>query len=216
MSSKKSRGLLAVLLAAVAGILVLALPAAASARDRNHDNIPDKWEKHYNLSLKVNQAHRNQDRDNLNNHQEFRLGTDPRDADTNDDGTEDGDNGGVIESFDSNTGTLVIDEADGSTLTGQVTDATQIKCEHGDGMPGDGDGPGDDKVTRHDGGGGDGPGDGDGDPGDGEGGPGDPGDGGSCTTADLVQGAAVSEAELDDTGTVFEKIELGTEGDCHE
>jgi hypothetical protein len=210
MSSTKSRGALAVVLAALAGIMVLALPAAASARDRNHDRIPDKWEKHYNLSLKVNQAHRNQDGDSLKNRQEFRAGTDPRDADTNNDGTEDGDNGGTIASFDSSTGTLVINEFDGSTLTGQVTDATEIQCEHGDGQPGDG-GGGDDKVTRDDGGDGGGTGDG-GDDGD----PGDPGDGGGCTTADLVPGASVSEAELDDTGTVFEHIDLGTEGDCNE
>src|SRR3954452_25558366 len=150
MSSTRSRGALAVVLAALAGILILALPAAASARDRNHDRIPDRWEKHYNLSLKVNQAHRNQDGDNLKNRQEFHAGTDPRDADTNDDGNEDGDNGGTIASFDSSTGTLVINQFDGGTLTGQVTDATEIKCEHGDGEPGDG-GGGDDKVARHDG-----------------------------------------------------------------
>jgi hypothetical protein len=204
MSSTKSRGTRAVVLAALAGILVLALPAAASARDRNHDKIPDKWEKHYKLSLKVNQAHRNQDRDNLNNRQEFRAGTDPRDADTNNDGNEDGDNGGTIASFDSTTGTLVINLFGDGTLTGQVTDATEIKCEDGNRGPGGG---GDDKTARDDGHGG---------PGDGDGGPGDPGDGGGCTAADLVAGAAVSEAELDDTGTVFEEIELGTEGDCHE
>ena len=188
MSSTKSRGALAAVLAALAGILVLALPAAASARDRNHDKIPDKWEKHYNLSLKVNQAHRNQDRDNLNNRQEFRAGTNPRDADTNNDGNEDGDNGGTIASFDSTTGMLVINEFGGGTLTGQVTDATEIKCE---------DGNGDGKTARDDG----------------NGGPGHPGDGGGCTAADLVPGATVSEAELDDTGTVFEKIELGATGD---
>jgi hypothetical protein len=199
MSSTKSRGALTVVLAALAGILVLALPAAASARDRNHDKIPDKWEKHYNLSLKVKQTHRNQDRDNLNNRQEFRAGTDPRDADTNNDGNEDGDNGGTIASFDSTTGTLVINLFDGGTLTGQVTDATEIQCEDDN----QGDGGGDDKTARDDG------------HGDG-GGPGDPGDDGGCTAADLVAGAAVSEAELDDTGTVFEEIDLGTEGDCHE
>ncbi len=206
MSSRRSRGLLAAVLAAAAGILVLALPAAASAKDRNHDKIPDRWEKHYKLSLKVNQAHRNQDRDQLNNRQEFRAGTDPRDADTDGDGTEDGDNGGTIASFDSATGTLVINEFDGTTLTGQVTDATEIKCEHGDGTPGDG------KAVR-DGGG---PGGGTGDGGDDDGGPGNPGDDGGCTVADLVPDAAVSEAELDDAGTTFTEIKLGTEGDCHD
>jgi hypothetical protein len=212
MSSRRSRGALAAVLAALAGILVLALPAAASAKDRNHDKIPDRWEKHYNLSLKVNQAHRNQDGDKLNNRQEFRSGTDPRDADTDDDGVQDGENGGIIKSFDSGTGTLVIDLADGSgTLTAQVTADTQIECEHGDGTPGDG---GDSsKVSRHDGSGGSDDGDDDG----GDGGdPGDPGDQGGCTVDDLVQGAAVSEAELSDDGTTFTEIKLGTEGDCQE
>jgi hypothetical protein len=215
MSSTKSRGTLAVVLAAFAGILILALPAAASARDRNHDKIPDKWEKHYNLSLKVNQAHRNQDGDKLRNRQEFRAGTSPRNADTNGDGTEDGDGAGTIASFDSTTGTLVINQFDGSTLSGQVTDQTEIQCENdqgdtgdtGDTGDGDGDngdtgdnggtgGGGDDKVARSDGGGDTGG-----------------GDEGSCSTADLVPGAVVSEAQLDDTGTTFESVDLGSTGD---
>jgi hypothetical protein len=91
MTSNKSRTTFAMLLAGLAGILVLALPAAASARDRNHDRIPDRWEKRFDLSLKVNQAHRDQDHDGLNNRQEFRARTDPRDADTDNDGLEDGD-----------------------------------------------------------------------------------------------------------------------------
>src|SRR2546425_9554109 len=107
MSSKSSRGALAVLLAALAGIVVLALPAAASARDRNHDKIPDRWEKHYRLSLKVSQAHRNQDGDKLKNRQEFRAGTNPRKADTNGDGVDDGEDiSGTIASFDGTTLTI--------------------------------------------------------------------------------------------------------------
>ena len=44
-------------------VLVLAAPASASARhrDRNHDRIPDRWEKTHKLSLRVNQARRDQD-----------------------------------------------------------------------------------------------------------------------------------------------------------
>lgn len=202
MSSRQSRGALAAVLAALAGILVLALPAAASARDRNHDNIPDKWEKHYHLSLKVNQAHRNQDGDKLVNRKEFRAGTNPRKADTDGDGTEDGEGSGTIASFDPATGTLTIDLFTGGTMTGQVTDQTKITCDvnEGDGDNNDGDGGGNDKVASHDGRGGGGDGD----------------DEGTCTTADLVPGATVSEAELDDTRTVFESIDLGTEGDCND
>jgi hypothetical protein len=199
MSSKSSRGALAVLLAALAGIVVLALPAAASARDRNHDRIPDRWEKHYRLSLKVSQAHRNQDGDKLKNRQEFRAGTNPRKADTNGDGVDDGDDiSGTIASFDGTT--LTIDLFAGGTASGQVTDATEITCDNGDngdddgdnGDTGDGDGgAGGDVVAHNDG----------------------SDDEGTCTTADLVPHAVVDEAQLDDTGTVFTEIDLATAGD---
>ena len=82
------------MLTAVAGVLaalLLAIPGLASApRDANDDNLPDRWEKRHDLSLKVNQAPRNQDSDGLRNKGEFRRGTDPRDADTDDDGIADG------------------------------------------------------------------------------------------------------------------------------
>src|SRR4051794_2446965 len=149
MSSTRSRGALAVVLAALAGILILALPAAASARDRNHDHISDRWEKHYNLSLKVNQARRNQDRDNLNNRQEFRAGTDPRDADTNDDGNEDGDNGGTITPFDSPTRAPGINQFDRGPPTGQGTPPPQIKGGHGGRAPGGGGGGGRKRGPPH-------------------------------------------------------------------
>ena len=104
---------------AIAALLVLALVAAgpASAADKNHDKIPDRWEKRHNLSLKVNQAKRDQDRDQLNNRGEFRSGSDPRDDDTDDDGVEDGDeNAGTVASFDGTT--LTINLLNGGTITG--------------------------------------------------------------------------------------------------
>jgi hypothetical protein len=189
----RSRGALAALVAAVAAIAVVALPATASARDRNHDRIPDRWEKRFHLSLKVNQAHRDQDRDGLNNRQEFKGGTNPRKADTDEDGVPDDEEiSGTIASFDGTT--LTIDLATGGTVSGMVTDATAITCETadtGDDDSGDGSGGGDGKVARHDGG--------------------DAGDDGeaTCTTADLVPGAAVDEAELDDAGTTFTQVDLG-------
>jgi hypothetical protein len=77
--------------AAALAALLLAIPGLASApRDANSDNLPDRWEKRHDLSLKVNQARRNQDRDGLRNRGEYRRGTDPRDADTDDDGIADG------------------------------------------------------------------------------------------------------------------------------
>jgi hypothetical protein len=70
--------------------LLLAIPAAGAIRDTNNDNLPDRWEKRHDLSLKVKQAKRNQDGDGLRNRGEYRQGTDPRDADTDNDGVEDG------------------------------------------------------------------------------------------------------------------------------
>ena len=86
---KKTR-MIAVAAAAIAALL-LAIPGLASTpRDANSDNLPDRWEKRHDLSLKVNQAKKNQDGDGLRNRGEFRRGTDPRDADTDDDGVADG------------------------------------------------------------------------------------------------------------------------------
>jgi hypothetical protein len=86
---KKTR-MIAVAVGALAALL-LAIPGLASApRDANSDNLPDRWEKRHELSLKVDQAARNQDADGLRNRGEFRRGTDPRDADTDGDGVADG------------------------------------------------------------------------------------------------------------------------------
>jgi hypothetical protein len=77
----------------IAAMLVASLAifaAAALARDRNHDQLPDSWEKHNNLSLKVKQAKRDPDRDKLNNRDEYKSKTNPRKADTDNDGLKDG------------------------------------------------------------------------------------------------------------------------------
>jgi hypothetical protein len=90
------------LIAALAVLGVLILPSAASARDRNHDRIPDRWEKKHDLSLHVKQTRRDQDNDGLRNLAEFKSHTDARDKDSDDDwsrtlaehGDDDGDNSG--------------------------------------------------------------------------------------------------------------------------
>ena len=185
-------------------VVALAVPSAASAhrRDRNHDRIPDRWERAHHLSLKVNQANRDQDRDGLRNRQEFMADDNPRDADTDNDGVDDGEeNAGTITSFSG--GVLVIDLF-GSTddVRGTVTDATEVECDgaqtahasdHG------GDGGGDDNS---------GPGD-RGDQGENEN-ENENEDAGNCGPADLTQGTVVREADLKttSTGLVFEKIEL--------
>ena len=215
-------------IAALAAMAVFAAPAMASG-DRNNDSIPDKWERSHDLSLKHDQAKRDQDKDGLKNKGEFRAKFDPRDDDTDNDGFEDGDEGaGTIDSFDSTSGELVINLFGGDTITGTVTGDTEIECEndddvqpddHGDDVGDDNgdDGPGHlrrsgaDDVGDDDNGGSDhedgdhsGPGH-DGDENENE-----AGDDENCDATALVPGAVVREAELDATpdGLVFEEIEL--------
>jgi hypothetical protein len=87
------RGKLRTFSVAAAGALALLLVAfggTAVAKDRNGDRISDKWEKRFHLSLNVNQANRDQDRDHVDNLNEFQEGTDPRVRDTNHNGRPDG------------------------------------------------------------------------------------------------------------------------------
>jgi hypothetical protein len=90
--SERQRGATRFVLVGIAAVLVaslFALPALASGGDGNGDRIPDRWEIKNDLSLKKNQAPRDQDRDGVRNLSEYRNGTDPRDADTDSDGTTD-------------------------------------------------------------------------------------------------------------------------------
>ncbi len=212
---------IAALLGAIA-VLALTLAGPAAAKDRNHDKIPDKWEKRYNLSLKKKQGKRDQDKDGAKNRAEYKAKTSPREADTDGDGTPDGyENSGTIESFDAATGVLVIDLYGGDTVTGTVDDQTQIEC----GCHGDSDTTGDDDTGDNssslaaD----DDPGDDDGNQGPppppdgqqgppppGHDGPGDDGSDSTCTTDDLVVGAVVHQAELKTTadGIVFTDVQL--------
>jgi hypothetical protein len=221
MSSKNKRGLLIALLAGAVGILMLALPGLAAAKDRNHDKIPDRWEKRHGLSLKVNQAKRDQDRDKLVNRQEVKAGDDPLDSDSDGDGTPDGqEDAGTIASFDGTTLTITLFH--GQTISGLVTADTEVQCDNGDDQGdedndgeggGDNSGPGgggDDKSSATSTSSDDGPGDDD-SGGDNSGDDDDQGDDGSqCSTADLVEGATVQEAELKlvNGDAVFTDVEL--------
>ncbi|MGN6587368.1 MAG: hypothetical protein ACTHKT_07850 [Solirubrobacterales bacterium] len=186
---------------ALGALALLAMPGLAAAKDRNHDRIPDKWEKRHHLSLKVNQAHKNQDGDKLNNRAEFLAGDNPRDEDSNDDGVMDGaDNAGTIVSFDGENGRLVINLFGGETVSGLVTEGTEIECDRSgasassDGVEAGDDNGGEEEAGDDNGGDNSGPG----------------GEGGNCTTADLTPGAVVHEAELNIEGgqATFEKVEL--------
>ncbi len=127
------------LLALLALAMMAALPVTASAKkhsrhggksahkaDRNRDGLPDRWERRNHLSLRVNQAGRDQDRDGANNAAEYAARTNPRDHDSDDDGTPDGsEDAGTVVSF--TDGTLVI-SAGGLPVSAKVTDDTEIKC----------------------------------------------------------------------------------------
>jgi hypothetical protein len=188
-----------------------ALAAPSQARDRNHDRIGDRWEHKHHLSLKVNQARRDQDHDGLKNRGEFRAQTDPRDDDSDNDGVEDGDEqSGTITAISGDKITITLFGGT-DTITGHVTSQTEVECDTGgddDGHGGDDDDEGSKSSFRHDEGGDD-----DGEHGDDEGGDhegDDESDNESCPAGALKQGAVVQEAELKLGGgtAVFEKIEL--------
>jgi hypothetical protein len=192
---------------ALAFVASLMLAGGALARDRNHDRIPDKWEKHHHLSLHHKQGRRDQDHDGLKNRAEFKSHLNPRDADTDDDGIEDGDeHTGKVESFDGKT--LVISLFSGGTISGAVSDETEVEC---DSDPADdrGQDEGDDDQGDHHG---DDQGDDNDDQGDDNDDQGDDHGNEDCGTDALVAGAKVLEAELKISGgeAVWEDVELAT------
>jgi hypothetical protein len=200
---------------AVAAMLLTA--GSASAKDRNHDQIPDKWEKKFHLSLKVDQSNKDQDRDKVDNLNEFQEGTNPKDADTDNDGVKDGqEKAGQVLSF--TAGVLTVHLFNGDDVKGAVDADTEIECDDAAMTPtttapaarAADDGGGDNGEGDHQGGDHQGPGDdgqGDDDQGDDNGN--DQGQAG-CDATKLTPGAVVQEAELKATaaGLVFEKIEL--------
>jgi hypothetical protein len=126
----RTTGLIVGLLACV---LVIGVPAASAKKphDRNHDRIADRWERAHHLSLRVNQARRDQDRDGVKNLAEFRARMNPRDADSDDDGVEDGDEqAGRVTAFEN--GMLTIDVFGTGFVTGRVTPETEIECDGSD------------------------------------------------------------------------------------
>jgi len=207
--------LLILALALVAALGVVS-SASARSRDRNHDRLPDRWERTHHLSLKVKQGRRDQDRDGLNNRGEFRAKMNPRDADTDDDGIRDGrEHAGTVKSFED--GVLTISLAQGGELSGTVDDRTEIECDS-EAAHASSDGRRDDSGPSGNSGpsGSSGPGSGD-DHGDDPAGD-DPADHDAgededqrCGTDALTAGTRVREAELRITsaGRRFSELELG-------
>ena len=68
----------------------LTLPSAATARDRDHDALPDAWERQAGLSTAKKSAEGDPDRDGVDNRNELRQGTRARVRDTDHDGRNDG------------------------------------------------------------------------------------------------------------------------------
>lgn len=126
----RRRERLGVVAAAVLALFAISLPATASAKDRNQDKIPDRWERSHKLSLKRDQRKLDQDGDGLRNRGEWLAGTSPRDGDSDNDGVSDlKEKAGVISAYDEETGELTITLYAGGELTGSVTDETRVNCE---------------------------------------------------------------------------------------
>ena len=66
---------LATLALLVAATALCAAPALA--RKRDHDKLPDRWERKFHLSTKKNDANRDRDRDGLSNFREYRVAHEP-------------------------------------------------------------------------------------------------------------------------------------------
>jgi hypothetical protein len=209
--SQRTIRILLLLAAACAALLAFAPGAMARSwhGDRNHDRIPDRWERAHHLSLKVNQAKRDQDHDGLRNRGEFLAGDDPRDADTDNDGVDDGqEKAGTVVSFTG--GVLTVHLFNGDDVKGTVDDNTELECEQAQPTTtttttartaddGPGDDEGDDNGDHGDDGGDD----------QGDDNENDQGQAG-CDASLLTPGAVVGEAELKATaaGLVFREIEL--------
>jgi hypothetical protein len=76
--------------AALAAFALTPAGALAAGPDRNHNNLPDRWERQHSLSVKTDQSNGDRDRDGLTNLVEFRARTSPRRKDSDRDGLRDG------------------------------------------------------------------------------------------------------------------------------
>ncbi|HEX4719799.1 MAG TPA: hypothetical protein VH300_14835 [Thermoleophilaceae bacterium] len=218
--------------AITASLLVIPAGALAKSRDRDHDGMPDKWERKHHLNVHANDARRDPDRDHVSNLSEFRHGTNPRKADTDNDGINDenelrdqtnplkkdsDDDGvgdadevaGTIVSFRNNALTIQLPGSGAGTISGTVNDQTRIECDD------DANDAAAQTTTARmsrDGDGDDNSGPGSDSRGSDDGPNHDAGDDeAQCTSADLKQGARVHEAKLTkaaDGSNVFTKIEL--------
>lgn len=154
MTLKTKHKLTAMLAVLVVAMFAIAAQASAAPKDRNHNGIPDAWEKKHDLSTKKDQGNRDADGDGVRNRCEFQGKTDPNnadsDADTVGDGDEDTDGDGATNRAESNLrsncgranshlqlrratvtsltdGVLVLTVRGGGTVTAPVS--SSLKCE---------------------------------------------------------------------------------------
>jgi len=80
--------LLTTLALVIAATALTASPALA--RKRDHDRLPDRWEKRHHLNLAKDDSAGDPDRDGLSNYGEYRAHTNPHRADSDHDGRRDG------------------------------------------------------------------------------------------------------------------------------
>ncbi len=217
---------------ALAVLLVASGSAMAASKDRNRDRIPDRWEKRFHLSLKADQANKDQDRDKVDNLNEFQEGTNPRDKDTDNDGVkdgrEDGDRDGLNNQNEDASAILPDDRdtdndgtEDGDEVVGTIASfqdpVLTIDLLGGGSVTGNvtsatrikcetEDEQEQENEVEDDATASDDGGSGDDNEGPGSENEGSGNAGSVCTTADLTPGTIVHEAELE--GSAFEEIEL--------
>jgi hypothetical protein len=215
---------------ALAALLAVPGTAMAKSRDRDHDKLPDKWEKKFHLSTHKNNAKGDPDHDGLNNLGEFRSRTNPRKVDTDNDGVNDAnddqDNDGVDNQEEMQEHTNPCDRdsdndgvGDGEETIGTVasfvedsanpgTGVLTITLKNGSTVSGKVDSSTEIECRAPEHAGVHERHDGHGDGGD-HSGPGR-GDEQQCSAADLTAGTPVHEAELHGSGdqAVFEKVKL--------
>ncbi len=207
------RRLLTLSMLAILAFAAFASTASARSGDRDGDRLPDRWEKRHHISTKAKSARQDLDRDGLTNLGEFRSKTDPRDADSDDDGVrdanEDRDHDGVRNGDEIHRGTNPCDRDsdddgvdDADEVSGEIVsfEGGTLTIKRADGSTVSGMVTATTRLvcrttaarTSHDGGSDDGVA--------------DP----SCTTAALSAGAKVHEAELAEgvAPAAFKKVKI--------
>ena len=137
-------------LATLALLIIAAALTASSALARDHDRLPDRWERKHHLNLKKNDARRDRDRDGLSNVREYRAHTNPRkkdsdrdrlrdgaeirfgfkprDRDSDNDGIKDGrENAGKVKTLSGSSITIKL--AAGGKLTARLGDELSVSCK---------------------------------------------------------------------------------------